>query len=208
MRDFVFRAAHGLAAVADAEGIAIPDVSVLTTEPVANTESSGFGWRDDPIRHRAKFHTGTDFRGKRGTPVLASGSGVVVFAGRRGGYGNLIEIDHGGGVITRYAHLRRMHASEDEVVIAGQHIGELGSTGRTTGPHLHFEVRLDDSPVDPVTALMVGQLLRENPEIGRLAVFALAPEVQAEVASRLDPPKHRKKKPTESRPDRPGRVRV
>lgn len=206
MRDFFQHTAEGLALLGDS-AVYIPDVSVLTTEPVADTESSGFGWRDDPIRHRAKFHTGTDFRGKRGTPVLAAGPGVVVFAGRRGGYGNLIEIDHGGGVITRYAHLQRMHAKEDVVVIGGQQIGDLGSTGRTTGPHLHFEVRLADSPVDPVTALTVAQLVREAPAMGRIAAFALAPEVQAQSASKLDPPKDRSTKTKASRPDRPGRVK-
>ena len=206
MRDFMHHAAHGLAHLAE-NAPRIPDVSVLEIEPVANTESSGFGWRDDPIRHRPKFHSGTDFRGKHGTPVVAAGDGIVVFAGRRGGYGNLVEIDHGGGVITRYAHLRRMHAKEDAVVVAGQQIGQIGSTGRTTGPHLHFEVRLADSPVDPVTAMTVAQLVREAPAMGRIAAFALAPEVQAELASKLDPPKARRAAKKESRPDRPGRVK-
>ena len=193
------------APVAAESAAEIPDVSVLTTEPVANTESSGFGWRDDPIRHRAKFHTGTDFRGKRGTPVVASGDGVVVFAGRRGGYGNLIEIDHGNGIITRYAHLRRMIAKKGAAVSAGEQIGEVGSTGRTTGPHLHFEVRLGERPVDPVTALSVAQLLRDSPALGQIAMYSLAYDVQSEVSSRIDPPKTRK--PKESRPDRPGRVK-
>ncbi|HLL21580.1 MAG TPA: M23 family metallopeptidase [Kofleriaceae bacterium] len=210
MRDFVHRSTDALATLAVERGVRIPDISVLTTEPVANTESSGFGWRDDPIRHRPKFHSGTDFRGKRGTPVVAAGDGVIVFAGRRGGYGNLIEIDHGGGVITRYAHLRRLEANSDnKAVRAGQQIGEVGSTGRATGPHLHFEVRLAGGPVDPVTAMTVAQLLREAPDMGRLAAFALTPEVQSAVASKLDPPKHRRiataKK--ESRPDRAGRIK-
>lgn len=207
MRDFVGSAAEGLARLAEGT-VRIPDVSVLTTEPVADTESSGFGWRDDPIRHRPKFHSGTDFRGKHGTPVVAAGDGVVVFAGRRGGYGNMIEIDHGGGVITRYAHLRRIHASEDSVVLAGQQIGQVGSTGRATGPHLHFEVRLTDYPVDPKVAMSVAQLVREAPEMGRIAAFALAPEVQGELASRTDPPRSGKRAAKrESRPDRPGRVK-
>lgn len=207
MRDFVHHTAGSLAELAR-ETVRIPDISVLTTEPVANTESSGFGWRDDPIRHRPKFHSGTDFRGKRGTPVVAAGPGVVVFTGRRGGYGNLVEIDHGGGVVTRYAHLGRIQIKRDAVVLAGQQIGRVGSTGRATGPHLHFEVRLADIPVDPVTAMSIAQLVRESPELGRIAAFALAPEVQAQVASRLDPPKHRRRaKPKDSRPDRPGRVR-
>jgi len=208
MRDVAHHTAEGLAQLAERAEVKIPDVSVLTTEPVERTESSGFGWRDDPIRHRPKFHSGADFRGKHGTPVLAAGQGVVVFAGRRGGYGNLIEIDHGGGVVTRYAHLRRIHAKENAVVLAGQQIGQVGSTGRTTGPHLHFEVRIDDSPVDPMTALSIGELQRESPEIASVAVFALAPEIQSEVASSVDPPKQRITKKKESRPDRAARVRV
>jgi murein DD-endopeptidase MepM/ murein hydrolase activator NlpD len=204
MRDFVRDTQTFLAAHAPA----IPDVSVLTTEPVANTESSGFGWRDDPIRHRAKFHSGTDFRGKHGTPVVAAGPGRVVFAGRRGGYGNLIEIDHGGGVLTRYAHLRRMEVKVDAVVVAGEQIGQVGSTGRTTGPHLHFEVRLADSPVDPVTAMSVAELVRTEPAMGRIAAFALVPEVQSELASKVDPPKQRRPAKKDARPDRVGRVRV
>lgn len=211
LRDVLHRTAAQLATLAAHEGLHIPDLAVLTTEPVANTESSGFGWRDDPIRHRPKFHSGTDFRGKRGTPVLAAGDGVVVFAGRRGGYGNVIDVDHGGGVITRYAHLRRIEAKRDAAVVAGEQIGQLGSTGRATGPHLHFEVRLDGRPVDPVTAMSVAELARESAELGRIAAFALSPEVQAEASSRLDPPRQRvakkAKKAKHARPDRPGRVK-
>lgn len=205
MRDFVNGAAERLAALAATTHL--PDVSILTVEPVASSEASGFGWRDDPIRHRAKFHSGTDFKGKHGTPVFAAGPGIVVFAGRRGGYGNLIEIDHGGGVITRYAHLRRIEAKEDATVVAGQQIGQVGSTGRATGPHLHFEVRLANNPVDPLTAMTVAQLLREAPEMGRVATYALAPELQGEIASKVDPPRSGKRAKKESRPDRPGRVK-
>jgi murein DD-endopeptidase MepM/ murein hydrolase activator NlpD len=187
----------------------VPDISMLTTDPVEHTESSGFGWRDDPIRHRPKFHSGTDFRGKHGTPVLAAGQGVVVFAGRRGGYGNMIDVDHGGGVITRYAHLRRIQVKVDAPVTPGQQIGQVGATGRTTGPHLHFEVRLDNHPVDPVSAMQIAALERENPDAGRIAAFTLVPEIQQGVSSLLDPPKHRGvKKPKQSRPDRPSRIRV
>ncbi len=209
MRDAVDHAAQGLVQLA---GTRIPDLSILTTDPVAHTESSGFGWRDDPIRHRPRFHSGTDFRGERGTPILAAGAGVVVFAGRMGGYGNMIEVDHGGGVHTRYAHLRRIMVKVDGAVLAGQQIGQMGATGRTTGTHLHFEVRLDDQPVDPVTAMSVAQLERESPDMGRIAAYALDPEIQANVASSVDPPRSKiptkTKKPAESRPDRPGRVRV
>jgi murein DD-endopeptidase MepM/ murein hydrolase activator NlpD len=156
-----------------------PDISMLTTEPVARTQSSGYGWREDPINRRAKFHHGTDYRGKRGTPVVAAGAGTVVFAGRRGGYGRTVFVDHGNGVITRYGHLNKILVKEGETIAAGTQLGELGSSGRATGVHLHFEVRLAGRSVDPVTAMIVAEVWRENPGAGRLAAYALAPELMA-----------------------------
>jgi murein DD-endopeptidase MepM/ murein hydrolase activator NlpD len=194
----------GLAALADT-GIALPDLTVLSTQPVERTESSGFGWRDDPIRHTRSFHAGTDFRGQPGTPVMAAGDGVVKFCGRMGGYGNVIDIDHGGGVITRYAHLRRIETHKSAAVAAGQEIGQVGSTGRTTGPHLHFEVRLDGAPVSPIAAMAVASMQREIPIAGRLAALALSPEFQAATESDVDPPKQRAK--PAQRPERPGRAK-
>jgi murein DD-endopeptidase MepM/ murein hydrolase activator NlpD len=164
--------------VLDAAGDEVPNLSVLTTEPVARTESSGYGWREDPINKRAKFHHGTDYRGKRGTPVLAAGNGTVIFAGHRGGYGRVVFIDHGNGVITRYAHLKRIEVKVGDTLTAGQQLGQLGSSGRTTGAHLHFEVRLTGRSVDPNTAMIVADIMRENPAAGRLAAYALAPELQ------------------------------
>ena len=203
-----------LADVGEALGLRSPDVSVLRTQPVPESRTSwatsGFGWREDPIRRRAKFHSGADVRAKPGTPVLAAGDGIVTFAGRRGGYGNVIYVDHGGGVITRYAHLRRIETKEGAAVTAGTQIGQVGSTGRTTGPHLHFEVRIDGHPVAPDTALTVAQLQRESPAEGRLAAYALTPELQMLESSDLDPPKvrsARKGKATESRPERKGRTK-
>lgn len=202
-----------LAALADRVAVRAPDVRVLTSEPVAAEHmkgaSSGFGWRDDPIRHIRKFHGGDDYRGDRGVPVVAAGAGVAVFCGRRGGYGNVIDIDHGDGLVTRYAHLSRISVRKGDRVTGGQPIGKLGSTGRTTGPHLHFEVRIANSPVDPSVALSVAELQRENPLKGRLAAFALSPELQAKAESRIDPPKSRKQKRGKktSRPARPGTVK-
>lgn len=199
-----------LAAIADHVAVRAPDVSVLTTEPVAAEHmkgaSSGFGWRDDPIRHVRKFHGGDDYRGDRGVPVMAAGNGVITFCGRRGGYGNVIDVDHGNGLVTRYAHLSKIGIRKGDTVTAGQTIGKLGSTGRTTGPHLHFEVRIDNSPVDPSVALSVAELQREYPMKGRIAAFALTPELSAKAQSRIDPPKGKKQKKS-SRPDRPGTVR-
>jgi murein DD-endopeptidase MepM/ murein hydrolase activator NlpD len=204
VRDTVRAFEDRLAAMADAVGIATPDLSVLTIEPVANSESSGFGWRDDPIRHTRAFHSGTDFRGHPGTPVVAAGDGVVLFCGRLGGYGNVIDIDHGGGVMTRYAHLRRIATAKDSAITAGATIGQLGSTGRATGPHLHFEVRLDGAPVSPIAALTVAALQRESPLLGRLAALSLSPGLQSAAQSEIDPPRQRGKS---QRPERPGRAK-
>ena len=169
-----------------------PDLTILTTEPIADCTSSGFGWRDDPIRHDERFHTGTDFKADPGTPVVAAGDGIVTYTGRLGGYGNVIFIDHGGGVVTRYAHLSKIAAAKGDVVGAGTKIGEVGSTGRTTGPHLHFEIRLEGRAVDPVMAMTVAGLEREQPEAGKVAAFALAPELQRHVHDDHDPPRKKR----------------
>lgn len=175
------------------------DLTKLSASPVPGVESSGFGWRDDPINNRRKFHKGTDFRAPRGTSVYAAGGGVVTFAGRMGGYGNVVFIDHGNGVITRYGHLRRIGTKREAQVVAGAQIGEVGATGRATGPHLHFEVRLDGRAVNPSVAMSLAALQRTSPDAARAASIALAPEVQA-VSS--DPHSRSGK-----RPDRRGRAK-
>ena len=205
MRDSMRAFEDRLAAMADGAGVATPDLTVLAMEPVAHSESSGFGWRDDPIRHTRSFHSGTDFRGHPGTPIVAAGDGVVLFCGRLGGYGNVIDIDHGGGVMTRYAHLRRISIAKDAAITAGETIGQLGSTGRTTGPHLHFEVRLDGAPVSPIAAMTVAALQRESPLLGRFAALSLSPELQSTAESELDPPRQRAK--PGQRPERLGRAK-
>jgi murein DD-endopeptidase MepM/ murein hydrolase activator NlpD len=180
-----------------------PDLGVLTTEPVFRTESSGFGWREDPKGRRRKFHHGADYRGKPGTPILAAGDGTVVFAGRRGGYGNVVFVDHGGGIVTRYAHMRRIETKVGATLSAGDRIGQLGSTGRTTGPHLHFEVRLAGRSVDPNTALAIAELMREAPGAGQLAALALAPELMAKARDAHDPANRRAlRRESEERPER------
>ena len=111
--------------------------------------SSGFGYRVDPFTGGGAFHAGLDFRGPIGAPIRAAATGTVSFTGVKQGYGNCVEISHGNGLLTRYAHMSRIEARTGEVVQPGRLIGEIGSTGRSTGPHLHFEVRIRDHPVDP-----------------------------------------------------------
>lgn len=118
--------------------------------PVADVEvTSTFGNRPDPFRNRLAFHSGVDYPSPRGTPIVASGGGRVTFAGWRVEYGNTIEIDHGAGLVTRYAHASRLNVRLGQIVTPGQKIAEVGSTGRSTGSHLHFEVIRDGLVVDP-----------------------------------------------------------
>lgn len=122
--------------------------------PLANAVvTSQFGFRTHPIFGTRRLHAGTDFRGAFGTPVLAAAGGSVVFAGRRGGYGTTVVIDHGGSLATLYAHQSRVAVASGERVQRGEVIGAVGSTGFSTGPHLHFEVRLNGTPVDPLNYL-------------------------------------------------------
>lgn len=112
--------------------------------------SSSFGWRRDPVTGRKSFHQGLDFAGKSGSPVFAAASGIVVFSGKRSGFGNVLEIDHGRGYKTRYAHNKKNLVELGVRVAKGQQIARMGSSGRTTGTHLHFEVMKDDKPLNPL----------------------------------------------------------
>jgi murein DD-endopeptidase MepM/ murein hydrolase activator NlpD len=115
--------------------------------------TSGFGQRLHPIDGVAHLHTGVDLRAAEGTPIKAAAGGVVRRAGARGGYGNAVEIDHGNGVSTLYAHARALNVEEGQTIEPGQAVGWVGHTGKATGPHLHFEVRVDGRPIDPRRAL-------------------------------------------------------
>lgn len=118
--------------------------------PVDARITSGFGMRYHPILHYTKLHTGTDFGASYGTTIHAAASGVVVIAGYMRGYGNAVVIDHGGGVSTLYGHCSALLVTEGQAITQGDPIGRVGSTGYSTGPHLHFEVRRDGQPVDPM----------------------------------------------------------
>jgi murein DD-endopeptidase MepM/ murein hydrolase activator NlpD len=111
--------------------------------------SSGFGYRADPFTGGGAFHPGLDFRGPYGAPIYAAAKGTVSFVGVRSGYGNCVEISHGNGLVTRYAHMSRFRTQIGKAVSPGEVIGLIGSTGRSTGPHLHFEVRINDRAVNP-----------------------------------------------------------
>jgi len=118
-------------------------------QPTQGIISSSFGLRHDPITGMTKFHDGVDIAAPTGTAVKAAAAGTVIFSGGATGYGNLVEVDHGDGMVTRYGHNSVNLVAAGDEVQAGQSIARVGSTGRSTGPHLHFEVRKAGKPVDP-----------------------------------------------------------
>ncbi|MBK9071258.1 MAG: M23 family metallopeptidase [Myxococcales bacterium] len=167
----------------------VADLKPLSLTPVPGVESSGYGWRQDPVRRRkVKFHKGRDYRAPKGTPVYAAGAGTVVFAGRQTGYGRVIYVDHGDGLSTRYAHLSAFDAKKGSRVAAGDQIGKVGATGRATGNHLHFEVRIDGRAIDPVIALRIAGLQRTEPDQANKLVVELAPDVQGDLEDEHSPP--------------------
>ena len=126
---------------------------------VKTRTSSGFGNRTDPFTRGRAFHAGLDFPAPTGTTVLSAGYGKVTFVGQKSGYGNLVEVTHGAGLVTRYGHLSAFLVKEGQTVNTGSPIAKVGSTGRSTGPHLHFEVRKRDDAVDPSRYLAAGKRL-------------------------------------------------
>ncbi len=129
----------------------------LIRTPVSGARlSSGFGMRFHPVLGYSRMHQGVDFAARMGTPILASAGGTVVFSGWGGGYGNVVVIDHGQGMRTRYAHMHRIGARNGQRVEQGQNIGQVGSTGLSTGPHLHYEVWQNGKPVDPRSVKLFG----------------------------------------------------
>jgi len=131
-------------------GVAIRGNGSMTSPLRRPVVTSSFGYRIHPIYGDRRLHAGIDMRGTTGTPIYAAAPGEVVFAGTRGGYGNAVIVDHGGGVATLYAHQSSLAVSEGDQVARGTVIGAVGSTGFSTGPHLHFEVRVRGVPVDPL----------------------------------------------------------
>ena len=139
----------------DASPAGVPEhVGVPSIWPVAGELTDGFGVRRNPFgRASSEFHAGQDISAAKGTRVFAAAAGTVIFAGRQRGYGNLVIIDHGDGLTTRYGHLSRIGVAAGRAVSRSEGIGRVGSTGRSTGPHLHYEVRVTGRPVDPLRYL-------------------------------------------------------
>ncbi len=127
----------------------VMSMMVPTQQPVAGNLGSSFGWRIDPFTGRSALHTGLDFQAQVGTPVQAAAGGVVVTQEYHSEYGNTVEIDHGQGLVTRYAHNARVLVKKGDLIKRGQKIAEVGNTGRSTGAHLHFEVLVSGIPQDP-----------------------------------------------------------
>lgn len=126
--------------------------------PVFNgTIGDGFGYRRDPFTRQRKFHEGIDIPAPHGTDIKAAASGKVIYSGKNGGYGNMIILDHGYGITTLYAHASKLIAKTGHEVSKGQVIAKVGSTGRSTGPHLHFEIRVFGTPVDPMKYLKINK---------------------------------------------------
>lgn len=122
-------------------------------------QSSGFGNRKDPFSGGRAFHSGLDFAAPSGTIVYSAATGIITFVGTKSGYGNVVEVTHPSGLISRYAHLSGFLSKEGQAVTTGTPIAKVGSTGRSTGPHLHFEVRKSDAPLDPIKYLNAGKRL-------------------------------------------------
>jgi murein DD-endopeptidase MepM/ murein hydrolase activator NlpD len=135
---------------------ALAAVPVRKPVPGEIDTTSGFGMRVDPFLHIPAMHTGLDFRGETGEAIRATAAGTVIHTGWSGGYGKMVEIDHGNGLSTRYGHLSSIDVDVGQNVRSGQVVGRMGSTGRSTGPHLHYETRIDGEAVDPQRFLRAG----------------------------------------------------
>lgn len=142
----------------------IRSMMVPTQQPVATgILGSAFGWRIDPFTGGSALHTGLDFQADSGAPILAAAGGVVVTQEVHSAYGNMIEIDHGNDLVTRYAHASKVLVNKGDLIKRGQKIAEVGTTGRSTGPHLHFEVLVQGVPQDPQKFLTAGSNLPAQP---------------------------------------------
>lgn len=160
--EFAERIQHASLSMQDMRALSDAAQRLPLAVPTYHTaRSSGFGVRFDPFTRHPAFHSGLDFAGGYMTPIYSTAPGVVSFTGVRTGYGNTIEIDHGGGFKTRYAHLQAIGVGVGQRVAVGQRIGGMGSTGRSTGPHLHYEVWVDGRPQNPDRFLRAGEYVQQ-----------------------------------------------
>lgn len=149
-------------AAADPRVAAAAQAATPMAAPVSGRITSEYGWREDPFKKTDGWHAGMDIAAAEGDPVRSCWDGTVIFAGARGGYGNLVEVEHAGGWKSFYGHLRSYSVKVGDTVAAGGKIAEVGSTGRSTGPHLHFELRRGKDTVDPGTLLAQAGLYHRN----------------------------------------------
>jgi murein DD-endopeptidase MepM/ murein hydrolase activator NlpD len=162
--DFARRVQSAAMDLSDLKGLSDTAQDLPLGRPAENTsESSGFGVRLDPFSGEPAFHSGQDFAGAFLAPVEATAPGVVSFTGVRSGYGNTVEIDHGRGFKTRYAHLESIFVTVGQQVALGQKVGSMGSTGRSTGPHLHYEVWVDGRAQNPMRFVKAGDFVQQTP---------------------------------------------
>mgnify|MGYP001428203761 CR=1 FL=1 len=127
--------------------------SIPRNWPVQGILTSRYGYRRHPITKKITFHDGIDVAAPKGTQIIAPGSGIIVYSGEMGGYGKVVEIDHGFGIVTRFAHNSKIFVIDGQQVKLGDAIATVGSSGRSTGPHLHYEIRIDGISIDPMTYL-------------------------------------------------------
>jgi murein DD-endopeptidase MepM/ murein hydrolase activator NlpD len=161
--DFAVRIQRAARDLSEARALGDAAQTLPLARPTTDgTKSSGFGVRFDPFTHRPAYHSGLDFAGRYATPVYATGPGVVSFTGQRSGYGNVVEIDHGRGLKTRYAHLSAFAVHTGQRVGVGQRIAAMGSTGRSTGTHLHYEVWVNGRAQNPGRFLKAGQYVLQD----------------------------------------------
>lgn len=163
--DFARRIAAASGDVAALKGLDDKAARVPLAAPVRNagqSQTSDFGVRADPFTGRSAFHAGQDFAGAARTPVKATAAGLVLYTGPRTGYGNVVELGHEGGFMTRYAHLSAVLVRRGQSVVLGQTVGAMGSTGRSTGVHLHYEVWRNGRVQDPTTFIKAGRYVQEG----------------------------------------------
>jgi murein DD-endopeptidase MepM/ murein hydrolase activator NlpD len=160
--DFAGRIQHAATDMSDMRKLSAASQKLPFYRPTNNPAlSSSYGVRFDPFTHRPAFHSGLDFPGAFYTPIMATAPGVVSFTGVRSGYGNTVEVDHGNGFKTRYAHLQAASVRVGQRVAIGQRIAAMGSTGRSTGPHLHYEVWVNGRAQNPNRFLKAGEYVQQ-----------------------------------------------